>query len=93
MNNKPDHVMDLILDQLQKMDAKVDKIDDRLTSVDKTLIKQEMNLAEHMRRTDLLESDLKPVKRHVVMLEGGLKLMGVVSLVIGLLVGLGRLLG
>lgn len=47
-------------------------IDARLDSVDRTLIKQEENLKQHMYRTELaekrlelIESELKPVKNHV----------------------------
>lgn len=89
---------------MQKMSKKSDsemaevkqlilKLDDRLDSVDKTLVKQEANLSEHMRRTALLEDEIKPLKKHVWMFEGGLKLLGIISLVGGLVGGLLRLFG
>lgn len=73
--------------------AKLDKLDDRLDSVDKTLVKQEANLGEHMRRTALLEEDLKPIKKHVGHVEGGLKLLGILSLILGILFSIGKLTG
>lgn len=52
------------------------RLDERLDSVDKTLVRQEIQLAEHIRRTELLEHatsrleediyhELQPLKEHV----------------------------
>ena len=67
---------------LEKIDIKVDKLDDHLDRVDKTLVRQEANLAEHMRRTELLESqhdllvkELLPVKTHVEQVKISMKLL------------------
>lgn len=72
---------------------KLDKLDDRLDSVDRTLVKQEANLAEHMRRTEILESqheklyvELEPVKAHVNQVKAGIKLLAFVLPIIGALV-------
>lgn len=64
MKTEDKDIMSLILAKLDKMDDKIDKIEDNLHNVDKTLVKQEANLQEHMRRTDLLEAsqnDLRDV--------------------------------
>jgi len=57
---------------------KLDSINSRLNSVDKTLVKQEENLKEHMRRTELLEKqqedlihdELVPIKSHIEQVKG-----------------------
>lgn len=60
---------------------KLDKLDTRLDSLDKTLVKQEENLREHMRRTELLEQqhthledeihvELEPIKSHIQQVKG-----------------------
>lgn len=77
-NKLEDKVMSQVIEKL-------DKLDDRLDSMDKTLVKQEVNLKEHMRRTALLEDELKPVKKHVSHVEGAFKLLGALSLIGGLL--------
>lgn len=46
------------------------KLDSRLDSVDSTLVKHDENLKEHMRRTELLEAEFKPVRKHVHMVQG-----------------------
>lgn len=79
MDNKTD-INGILMSQLDKIEAKVDKIDGRLLVIDKTLVKQEANLKEHMRRTDLLENDLRPIKTHVAMIQGALKLIGLIAL-------------
>lgn len=61
-----------MIDWWERLDSKLDKLDDRLDALDKTSVKQELNLAEHMRRTELLEAqhdnfqnELSPIKSHV----------------------------
>lgn len=62
--------------QLEKLETKIDRLDERLDSVEKVLVLQEANLREHMRRNDNLEAmimmfkadtdrDLAPVIEHV----------------------------
>ena len=85
---------------MKEIITKLDKLDDRLDSVDRTLVKQEANLAEHMRRTELLESqherlysDLEPVKAHVNQVKAGIKILAfVVPIVGGLVAALYKLL-
>lgn len=51
---------------------KLDKLDERLDGIDKILIKQEINLQQHMKRSesiekhvDILEGKVLPVIEHV----------------------------
>lgn len=48
--------------KIDKIEAKTDRLDSRLDSSDKTLVKQEANLGEHMRRTDRLEKLYEEVR-------------------------------
>lgn len=91
-----------VIDKLEKLDEKMDKkfdrVEERLDSMDKTLVKQEENLKEHMRRTELAErsiekmdTDLKPIKKHVDMLQGVFKFIGLIATVVGIIAGLAKL--
>lgn len=64
--------------------SKIDNILDRLNSIDTTLAAQHESLKDHMRRTELLENEVKPLQKHVSMVEGALKFLGVLS-VLGLI--------
>ena len=66
-------------ERFNKLDSKIDKLDERLDSIDKTLVRQEEQLAYHIKRTNLLEADLKPVKRHVAHIEGVFKFLGIMA--------------
>lgn len=44
---------------------KLDKLDERLDTAVLTLARNTEHLAEHMRRTAILEEELRPVKAHV----------------------------
>lgn len=82
-------------EQLDKIEEKLDKVEDKLSSIDVTIAKQEVNLAEHMRRTELNElavekirETLVPINRHVNMLEGVFKFVGILSIVLGIITSL-----
>lgn len=86
-------------DKLDKVEEKLDKIEERLSSIDITLAKQEVNLREHMRRTQLNEEAidhiteaLVPINKHVNMLEGVLKFFGLISVLVGIAAGVVKIL-
>jgi hypothetical protein len=79
---------------LEQLFNKLDKLDERLDSVDRTLIKQEANLEEHMRRSlaneeavNLLSQQLKPLNKHVIMVESIFKFVGAISVLLGIVLG------
>ncbi len=85
-------------DNFRKLESKLDKLDDRLDSVDKTLIRQEENLKEHMRRSvaaeesiQILREELKPVQKHMNHMEGALKLLGGITLILAVLEAIRRI--
>lgn len=97
-----EELMKQVLERIDKLDDKVerkfDNVENRLDSMDKTLVKQEENLKEHMRRTELAErsiekmdTDLKPIKKHVDMLQGVFKFIGLIATVVGIIAGLAKL--
>lgn len=64
---------------MKKIEDMLEKIDTRLDNMDMTLVKQEANLAEHMRRTEILESELRPLKSHVDKVKGGIQLIKIIG--------------
>ena len=86
--SKEDLILEVITrvdGSVDKIESKIDKLDSRLDDVDKTLVKQEAQLAEHIRRTNILEKELKPVKIHVERVNGAFKLLGIVASILGIL--------
>ena len=49
---------------------KLEKIEARLDEMAFTLVEQEINLREHMRRSEMLEQKLEPVEKHVEQVKG-----------------------
>lgn len=66
-------------------DQKIDQILERMNSIDITLAKQSIILADHVRRSNLLEAKMVPLERHVNYVEGFLKGMGIIAMVAGLI--------
>ena len=77
------------IESIEKANKWMESHDERLVKIERCLIKQEYNLREHMRRTELAEKSiadlhvcLTPLKVHVYHVEGALKLLGLTSLLI-----------
>lgn len=58
MSKKSNNDMQFIHDLLAKIDS-------RLDDMHEVQVRHDENLKEHMRRTEILESELKPIKNHV----------------------------
>lgn len=86
-------------DQLKKIENKLDKIDEKISSVDVTLAKQAKDLEHHIFRTDLAEENLEmlrremePVKKHVALMDAGLKVIGALASIALFVLGVIKLL-
>lgn len=78
---------------ISKIEKKIDKLDQHLSSIDITLAKQSVILDEHVKRTNLLEERITPIERHVSMINGALKFLGILAVIIGIAVGIEQLMG
>lgn len=58
--------------RLERIEDKIDKALDRISSIDVTIAAQHVSLAEHMRRTTLIEQELKPIKTHVILVQSAI---------------------
>ena len=84
---------------VDKIDKVVDKIEENMHLIDKTLVKQEENLKLHMHRTEVsenrlahVETVLVPINKHVNMVHGAMKLLGIVAILVGIAATISRLL-
>ena len=103
--NKSIKEMHIKIDRLTRdIFKQAEKDDKRLDSIEKVLIAQEINLKEHMRRSDHLETivdqikiknekELAPLKRHINMVEGAFKLLGILGILFGIVGGIVKAIG
>lgn len=84
--------MKLIVSHLERIETKVDRLDERADTQERVSIIQESNLREHMRRSDLLEQsqdDLKqavtPIIKVYTIAWGITKIIAGVAVVIGII--------
>lgn len=73
------------MDEIKK---EIKEIQRSLNNIDVTLAKQHVSLEEHIRRTNLLEQKLEPIDTHVKMVNGAFKFIGILSLIVGIVVSL-----
>jgi chromosome segregation ATPase len=83
---------------VEKIDVKLDKVDERLGSIDGTLIKQEASLEHHIYRTELnekqleiLREEMKPLSKHVSFVNAVFRMVGIVATGLGLLIGVAKI--
>lgn len=79
-------------EELNRLHDKVDKIDDRLDKIDKHLAVYNEQLIIHIKRTDLLEQDVRPIKTHVAQVSGVLKFIALTSTVVGIMLAVQTLM-
>jgi len=86
-------------EKLGRIMDKIDSIDSSLNDMAITLAKQEVSLAEHIKRSNLLEErlellreEMRPVEKHVFYMHGALKALGVLSVVVGVVLAIKQLL-
>lgn len=65
---------------------KLDKLDERLDNVDKNLAVYNEQLKIHIKRTELLEKDVAPIKTHVIQVQGVAKFIAILSALAGIFV-------
>ena len=76
---------------MERFDDKLTIISDRLGSIDVTLAKQNIQLTEHIRRTAILEAEIKPIRKHVTVVQGVGASLGVISVILSILYRMGFL--
>lgn len=65
----------------ERLEAKVDHVIDKIENINVTLAAQHESLKDHIRRTELLEEEVKPLLKHDHMAMGILKLFGFLALI------------
>jgi len=100
-----DKKIDILISQ---MHTHYEDNDKRLDNIEKVLIAQEINLETHMKRSDnteqmlieqrayiedIREKELKPLHKHVNMIEGAFKFLGILGIVISIVGGGAKILG
>lgn len=73
--------MDKRLDDIKE---KIDAIKDDVNDIKVTQAEQNLILKEHMRRTELLEEIVEPMKKHIDGLHGVIKLVKVLGILAGI---------
>jgi hypothetical protein len=71
-------------DKFQRLENKLDTLSDKLVDIDKTLVRNTVSLEDHVRRTNLLEEKLAPVERHVAMIQGIVKFIALMGVLLGI---------
>ena len=79
--------------EIEKINQKLDKIDQRIDSIDKHLAVYNTELKFHVKRTNMLEEELKPVKSSLIKAQGALCFIGIIATIISVVVAFMGVLG
>lgn len=64
------------------MENKLDRIEGKISSIDMSISEIKTDLKYHIKRTDLLEIEIKPLKEKYLQLEGVMKFMAAVFAIV-----------
>ena len=78
---------------MNKIEEKLDRIDRRIDSLDKHLAVYNTQLKFHIKRTDMLEEEVKPLKSGLIKAQGAMMFIGVLATVISIGVALWGVFG
>lgn len=79
--------MDTNMDISRRIFDKLDKLDERLDNMDKSLLRQTITLEEHVKRTNLLEEEIRPMKKHMLILYAFGKIFGGMAVLAAIIEG------
>lgn len=71
--------------RLERIELKLDDVADEQARMNVILGQQHISLKEHVRRSNLLEAQMKPLQKHVYMVEGFFKYVGAIAVILGAL--------
>lgn len=66
---------------MSKYDERLASIERSIANIDKTLAINTEHLADHIRRTAVIEEELKPVVKHVNKMQGAGSLLAILALI------------
>ena len=69
--------------QLDRLEAKIDKIGDRLSKIELTQVAQHITLVDHTDRSTKLENIVIPLKSDVDKFKGAMQLIGIIGVLAG----------
>ena len=78
---------------MNKIEEKLDNIDRRIDNIDKHLAVYNTQLKFHIKRTDMLEEEIKPLKAGVIKAQGAMMFVGVLATVISIGIALWGVIG
>lgn len=70
--------------RLVRIEDKLDTVNSKIANIDSTLAAQHESLKHHIKRTDLLEKKIEPIQKHVAMVHGAMKLIGLMATIAGI---------
>ena len=76
------------METLDKIEKKLDRIDERIDQIDKHLAVYNAQLKFHIKRTDMLEKNIEPLKVHLNKTQGILTFIGDAATIISVAIAI-----
>ena len=84
---------------MSNIDDKLEEIKTHLSNIDITLVRNTVSLETHVKRTEMaedritqVEKDIKPLQKHMSEINGVLRFLGLIGIIIGAAAGLATIL-
>lgn len=66
---------------IKDVDKKLDTVLDRMGKMDTTMVRQQVILDEHVKRSNAIEETIKPLQKHVNMMDGAFKFISLMAVI------------
>ena len=78
------------MDTMERIENKIDRILEAQSQMLASIASNTATQDDHERRIGETESSVKPLTKHVAMVQGALKLVGIIGAMVGILAGLAK---
>ena len=86
------NLWEVIVAKFDELHTRLDHLDKKQDEMNETLVRNTVSLELHIKRTDMLEAEIKPMKSFMSVVNAGLKIIGAGAVVVSLVTGVSKIL-
>jgi hypothetical protein len=82
------NLWEVIIAKFDELHTRLDNLDKKQDEMNETLVRNTVSLEVHVKRTDMLEAEIKPMKSFMTVVNAGLKIIGAGAVLVSLVTGI-----
>jgi len=82
------NLWEVIVAKFDELHTRLDNLDKKQDEMNETLVRNTVSLELHIKRTDMLEAEIEPMKSFMNVVNAGLKVIGAGAVLVSLVTGI-----